>query len=227
MPFHHLQSDEVWSALNAEGGPSPDYRMTRFVRLDPEFRDFASDPLSRLQARSTLVKTYFQPDEQLSLYEAMGIPVPQEDELNRAVLGADAREASERGRDVRFRVNVVAAYNYTCSLTGYRLLTVSAGAIVDAAHIHQFAKSKNDDPRNGIALCKNAHWLFDNGLWSIDDDYTVLIAQGRFAEDSPDQRGLAHYKGLRVRLPSDTRLWPARTHLAWHRKNKFLGTGDE
>jgi putative restriction endonuclease len=67
-------------------------------------------------------------------------------------------------REARFRRNVVAAYNYTCALTGYRLTTISAGCIVDAAHIHQFASSRNNDPRNGLALWKNAHWFFDTGL---------------------------------------------------------------
>ena len=78
----------------------------------------------------------------------------------------------------------VAAYNYTCALTRYRLTTIAGGSIVDAAHIHQFSDSRNNDPRNGLALCKNAHWLFDNGLWTLTDDYKVIVAEGRFAEDA-------------------------------------------
>ncbi len=35
---------------------------------------------------------------------------------------------------------------------------------VGAAHIHRVADSGNNDPRNGSALCKNAHWMFDVGL---------------------------------------------------------------
>ena len=87
---------------------------------------------------------------------------------------ADARlfaVARERGREARFRLTVVPAYNYTCALTGYRLTTVGSGSIVDAAHIHQFSDSRNNHPQNGIALCENAHWLFDQGLWSLTDDY--------------------------------------------------------
>jgi len=58
---------------------------------------------------------------------------------------------------------VVSAYNFTCALTAYRLTTITAGSIVDAAHIHEFRDSRNNDPRNGIALSKNAHWTFDQG----------------------------------------------------------------
>jgi len=108
-------------------------------------------------------------------------------------------------------------------LTGYRLLTISSGSIIDAAHIHQFADSRNNDVRNGLALCKNAHWLFDNGLWTIADDYTVQVALGRFTEDSPDQKPLSNYHGQMIRLPSNPTLNPDPAHLDWHRKKKFIG----
>jgi putative restriction endonuclease len=117
----------------------------------------------------------------------------------------------------------VAAYNYTCALTSYRLTTIAAGSIVDAAHIHQFSNSRNNDPRNGLALCKNAHWLFDHGLWTLADDYTVRVAVDRFAEESPDQKALAAYDGQKVYLPSNPALWPDPVHLSWHRKHRFQG----
>ena len=61
----------------------------------------------------------------------------------------------------------VVAYKHTCALTGYRMTTLDMGgmeSIVDAAHIHAFSDSRNNDPRNGLALSKNAHWQFDRGL---------------------------------------------------------------
>ena len=114
-------------------------------------------------------------------------------------------------------------YHHTCALTGYRVTTIGLGAIVDAAHIHQFSDSRNNDPKNGMALCKNAHWLFDVGLWSVGDDYRIIVANNAFSEDSPDQKPLTEYHGSRLRLPKDEGLWPDPKHLAWHRKHKFLG----
>jgi putative restriction endonuclease len=73
-----------------------------------------------------------------------------------------------------------------------------------------------------LALSKNAHWLFDAGLWSIDDDYRVLVVADRFDEECPDQKPLASYAGNRLRLPADERIWPARANLAWHREHKFV-----
>jgi putative restriction endonuclease len=118
---------------------------------------------------------------------------------------------------------VVAAYRYTCALTGYRLTTLTGKSIVDAAHIHQFVDSRNNDVRNGLALCKNAHWLFDNGLWTLGDDYRVRVAQGAFAEAAAEPLRLAAYHGERILLPEDRVLWPDPVHLAWHRKKKYQG----
>lgn len=66
----------------------------------------------------------------------MGLPLPSEEERVRDARYTSPEEAQKQGREVRFRLNIVAAYNYTCALTRYRLTTINAGSIVDAAHIH-------------------------------------------------------------------------------------------
>lgn len=223
LPFHHLQNDGIWIAFGEDSKPSRDNRLTRCVVLDPDFGAALRDRDFRAKARRVLISTYFQDDERIALYSLLGLPVPTEDEMASVVSQESSGAAVERGRESRFRLNIVAAYNYTCALTGYRLLTVSSGSIIDAAHIHQFANSRNNDVRNGLALCKNAHWLFDNGLWTLADDCTVIVAVGRFSEDSPDQKSLVEYDGQKIRLPADTSSRPNPVHLGWHRKNKFLG----
>ena len=223
LPFHHLQSDGFWSALGEDGKPSPDDRLTRSAALVSDFVGFANDPAHRDKAKRILIAKYFPLDERLALYALVGLPVPKDEEIALDAEYQSPSEAQKRGREARFRLNVVAAYNYTCALTGYRLTTIDAGSIVDAAHIHQFSDSRNNDPRNGLALCKNAHWLFDNGLWTLSDDYKVVVAVGRFTEYSPDQKALSAYHGCRIGLPSDSALWPNPIHIAWHRKHKFQG----
>jgi putative restriction endonuclease len=102
-------------------------------------------------------------------------------------------------------------------------LTIDSGSIVDAAHIHRFSSSRNNDPRNGIALCKNAHWLFDMGLWTLGDDYGVRVASPKFSESGADALLLKSLEGRKIRLPSNPSLWPDPIHLAWHRANRFQG----
>jgi putative restriction endonuclease len=223
FPFHHLQTDGFWSALGEDGNISPDDRLTRYAKLDSSFWALTSDASFREQARRALIFGYFQPKERLAFYDLFGMPVPTHDQLERELDNATSEAAREKGRDARFRLKVVAAYNYTCALTGYQLMTLSSGTIVDAAHIHQFARSRNNEPQNGLALCKNAHWLFDHGLWTITDDHVIVVALEEFSEDNPDQKGLREYHGSKIRLPDDPELWPSAIHLAWHRRHKFQG----
>jgi putative restriction endonuclease len=161
LPFHHLQSDGFWSTLGDDGKPSPDVKLTRSAALSADFVAFAKDPASRDKARRILIGRYFQPDERVALYALVGIPLPRDEQIAQDAAYKSPEEAQKKGREARFRLSVVAAYNYTCALTRYRLTTITAGSIVDAAHIHPFSSSRNNDPRNGLALCKNAHWLFD------------------------------------------------------------------
>jgi putative restriction endonuclease len=149
------------------------------------------------------------------------MPVPRDDEISRDIAFEGPTEAQKQGREARFRLKVMSAYSYTCALTGYRLTTITGASIVDAAHIHQFADSRNNDPRNGLALTKNAHWLFDNGLWSLSDDYRVLVARGNFAEAGPENHLLARYSEQKIQLPNDSSNWPSVLHIAWHRNKKF------
>jgi putative restriction endonuclease len=184
---------------------------------------FVKDPAHRAQARRILIARYFQPQERRALYSLVGLPIPSDDQIARDAAYTVGDEAANQGREARFRLNIVAAYNYTCALTRYRVMTITGSSIVDAAHIHQFAASRSNDPRNGLALCKNAHWLFDNGLWTLTDDYRVLVAEGHFSEDGAGHKLLHEYHGQRIHLPGDAGLWPNPLHMAWHRKNRFKG----
>lgn len=222
-PFFHLKSDGFWTPLDVDGKPTSDRSAARYAVLPSDFLSFARDPAFRDKARRILIAKYFQPNERAVLYALVGIPIPPDDQVVRDAEYKGPAEAAKQGREARFRLNIVAAYNYTCALTRYRLTTITGTSIVDAAHIHQFSDSRNNEVRNGLALCKNAHWLFDHGLWSLTDDYKVIVAEGRFAENGPDQMLLRKYHGQPIYLPDDSLLWPNVIHLSWHRKKKFKG----
>jgi putative restriction endonuclease len=216
LPFYHMRSDGCWTPLDSNGQPTLERRRAAAIDLDETFLAGLNEENFRKQMRRILIAKYFVDfAERAALYQLVGLPVPPE-----AIVREDARlyeAARERGREARFRLTVVPAYNYTCALTRYRLVTVDSGSIVEAAHVHQFADSRNNHPRNGIALCKNAHWMFDEGLWSLDDDYRVLIDRERFDESGAEELLLSSKANNRILLPADPNYWPDKTHLAWHR----------
>jgi len=217
LPLFHMRSDGCWMPLDENGQSTLERRRVAAARLDETFLACLNDADFRNQMRRVLIAKYFvDAGERVALYQLVGLSVPPE-----SIVKEDARlyEAScERGREARFRLTVVPAYNYTCALTRYRLVTVDSGSIVDAAHIHQFADSRNNHPRNGIALCKNAHWMFDEGLWSLDDEYRILVAAKRFDESGAEALLLSLKANSRIFLPADPNYWPDKAHLTWHRK---------
>lgn len=218
LPFHHLSSSGIWEPLMADGKPSPDKKLTSMVKLDPEFFNCLSDQEFRAEALKVLVETdpYFLPEERIAL-EAMLQIKPRKSEVRESKEIYKARV--ETGRDARFRIEVVViAYKHTCALTGYRMTTAEMESIVEAAHIHEFRQSRNNDPRNGIALSKNAHWQFDRGLWSLSDDYRVLVNQEKFIEEGVPGQRLSDFEDRRIFLPSDPKYWPEHNYLEWHRR---------
>lgn len=122
-------------------------------------------------------------------------------------------------RDAAFAEAVKSAYGETCAITGLRIINGGGRAEVQAAHIRPVASGGSDSVRNGLALSGTAHWMFDRGLLSIADDFTILVARERVPEDAlrlirPDRR---------VLLPDRPEEWPHPAQLPYHRDCIFKG----
>jgi putative restriction endonuclease len=221
LPFHHLSSQGFWQALRTTGEVSEGPDSTRQIQLHPEFFELLQQPQFRALARTLLIHTWFPAEEQVSLRETLGL----ETELAAAepsILQEERAEYERTGRDARFRIQVIVQYQYTCALTGYSLTAAHSGAtIVEAAHIAAFADTRNNDPRNGLALTPDAHWSFDEGLWTVDNDLRVVVANDVFADWSPEGTSLKHRHGRPLHFAASTRLRPDHHYLEWHRENRF------
>lgn len=217
LPFHHLGSSGMWQPLMSDGKASPDKKLTKMIRFDHTFFDCLFDSTFRDKARRVLIETepYFLPEERAALYSMLKIK-PTAHGIRE--YEQQYKSSVQTGRDARFRIEVVVvAYKHTCALTGYRLTTLEMESIVDAAHIHAFADSRNNDPCNGLALSKNAHWQFDRGLWSLDDNYRVIVNKDKFIEDGEQGQRLSDFNGRKIFLPSESKYWPEHKYLEWHR----------
>lgn len=217
MPFYHLKREGFWQPLDAENRPAVDKKLSTLARFDVGFRACLEEPEFRRQALLLLITTYFRSQEQVALGSLLDLNIPPQSAVREHLPDFTTDKAVQQGREARFRLTVVPAYNYTCALTRYRLVTVDSGSIVDAAHIHKFADSRNNAPSNGLALCKNAHWLFDQGLWSLDDNYCVIVARDRFEEMGPASYLLREFEHTQILPPDNPIHLPSRQSLAWHR----------
>lgn len=122
-------------------------------------------------------------------------------------------------RDAAFAVSVKAAYDNTCAMTGLQIINGGCRAEVQAAHIRPVAAGGSDSIRNGLALSGTIHWMFDRGLVSVDDDFSVLVAANRL----PEAVTRLIREDRRLALPERADLRPHPAHLHYHRQNIFKG----
>jgi putative restriction endonuclease len=108
--------------------------------------------------------------------------IPPEDiEIRRRVVCDLRRWAAVRGAaSQRFRQDVQEAYSRTCVICGVHFPATSVNRIpgVDAAHILPWATYDMDHVSNGLCLCRQHHWAFDQGLIVIrhdDERYYVEV----------------------------------------------------
>ncbi len=122
-------------------------------------------------------------------------------------------------RDAAFARIVRKVYDRTCAMTGLQLVNGGGRCEIEAAHIRPVENDGPDSPRNGLALSRTVHWLFDRGFLSLEDNGTILQAPKLVPE--PVKR-LLNPEGI-IRLPNDRHSAPHSVFLRWHRENKFKG----
>jgi putative restriction endonuclease len=122
-------------------------------------------------------------------------------------------------RDAAFAASVKTAYANTCAMTGLRIINGGGRSEVQAAHIRPVAAGGSDSVRNGLALSGTIHWLFDRGLVSVDDNFSILIATGRL----PGAVTRLLHENRKIAVPARPEICPQAAHLRYHRENIFKG----
>ncbi|MGB7441634.1 MAG: HNH endonuclease, partial [Coleofasciculaceae cyanobacterium] len=58
-----------------------------------------------------------------------------------------------------------------------------------------------------IAFCKNHHWAFDKGWFSITSNYKIIVADD-LQEESPYARKMKEFHGENILLPDSEKYTP-------------------
>ncbi len=122
-------------------------------------------------------------------------------------------------RDNVFRAKVRAVYKETCAMTGLKIINGGGRPEVQAAHIRPVTNDGPDSIRNGLALCSTAHWMFDRGLVSLENDGKILLSSKGLPEKAQHILNQSGY----LNLPEDQADRPGREFLHYHRENVFKG----
>ncbi len=135
-------------------------------------------------------------------------------------------------RDARFRRQVMAAYNYKCTVTGLTVGSLPEGRatrLLDAAHIRPVGDQGPDSVTNGLSMTPTVHRLFDEGLVTVRWQATELqLLRSPALEpemiESPEQGTAIRLEtGMRLLLPADRSNWPSTEQVRYHQRQVFRG----
>jgi len=188
-----------------------------YARLDSELHALLQDSSDIDSLTDALSRYWFGRGlEDLANVVRRSAEVSRYERRLRAGLSSTVTEPAppEYIRDPAFRRIVTQAYDYRCAATGVRILLPSGEAMVEAAHIHPFSVTGDDDPRNGIALSPDMHWAMDRNLIAPGPDLRWHVS-GRLDRRIPDLRSLWDLQGRELLLPTEPRLYPKKEALAW------------
>lgn len=235
-PFRFMYQEGWWhfikngeSVVPQEDAPSLKYLASVYdgVRLSPDLWLLLQNRVALNEIRNYLLQTYFGKTNvsevnRETLDDVLNYEVEQ---LKREAERPFVKRVRERKEETYFLRHTLfpkvirGIYHDECAVCGLGTQYGKSGAstILDGAHIIPFSESHNDDPRNGIPFCKNHHWGFDRGWFTVSVDYRVEV--------SPQLVNGTGYvtAGVLIRLPVAPILHPAPDALQWHRKNVFKG----
>ena len=196
-------------------------KMGNFGRFDEELAKKGIAGLAHGSALDKVVWDEYHLNMQALSETASKVPYMQD-----LMSGDDVPESiptgSTRTTTVQTRVNqgffrsaVISAYNKKCCITG-----LDVPSLLIASHIKPWIesdpKTERTNPCNGLSLNALHHEAFDNGIFTIDTDYKILIsksAKDRYTtEVFYDFFG--RYEGKTITLPE--RFLPSKEMIEYH-----------
>jgi putative restriction endonuclease len=231
-PFFYLKNDHFWhlhpqpgqeavlAASPAIRGPGHLMELVSHASFDNALFGLLAERTSREVLRLTLIDRYFpaRRDDVLSICNEEAQIAQEEHRIEQG--DVQAEQIAEVVRDAAFSRTVCKAYDYTCAMCGVRFVCEDV-VMVDAAHLVPFSESHNDSPSNGIALCKNHHWLMDKFLIAPgpgrrrDYSHPVWLVSPFLDSRLEAHRFCIAFKDQGVIVPREERYRPSRVALDW------------
>ena len=222
FPFVRLSNDGLWDVVGLPDLPrnsSGDVARKHLIQQDVA-AGFPEALFSRLTADHGLIA-----DAAQRLLDAH-FPESLHDEIRDAVAikaTHEVRDAPRRGRDPKFRHDVLRAYGRHCAVCGFDLRIVDDLLSLEAAHIRWHSHGGPDTVNNGLALCGLHHKALDRGAIGIvpsGGGYRILVS-AEVNGHSAAMRWLLDYAGQALRPPQRGEWAPDPSCVAWHQGKVF------
>lgn len=233
LPFYHLQNDGFWyvkfkpdfvnalplKTVTKQQGPKSLKRLKEVVEyasLDRELFELLQNQNYRKELTDVLIAAWFSANQK-EIGDMIRINHSFQNESGEeesSIIREDEQQKQPKSylrkslvRDAFFRKAVVHIYNYKCALCRMKVTMSINQNIVDGAHIKPFAQFYDSRIDNGISFCKNHHWAFDRGLFTIADDYKIIVSNN-FQEESPNTIPMKKINGNKLWLSNEKEYLP-------------------
>lgn len=239
QPFFYLQRDGFWFLKTKIGVLQDTYIRSVHILSDRLAYGYFTDELfglltndqARLSLENTLLNHYFT-DKKVKFMQIKLAGRSAVDELESYLLNEKEVPYSpslpvedEDTRFVRgglFKKLVPKVYDFTCAISGMKVIAVDGASLVEACHIVPISVSGDDRVTNGIALCPNLHTAFDRGMIGVDGQLRVIVSPS-LADNEASPYNLRQFHGQPIRLPFGMIHYPKMESFRWHLKEKFRG----
>ena len=244
LPFYHMRTEFFWKIVSKPGCQitlTSSYSVKSlsalnesllYADIDFELFDFMKNKMTNEILRKTIIDVYFNnqvdPKIEYSLINNIKKQILTEEQSQYKSRIDSLQENSNKEeveedlfvRGSLFKREIPKIYNYTCAISGLRIVSVTNTQMVDACHIIPFSISKDDTIGNGISLSPNLHRAFDRGLISISNDYRVIVSKQIIENET--SFSITQLNGTQLLLPQNKLYYPRKESLDWHRNNKLL-----
>lgn len=141
--------------------------------------------------------------------------------VTQRIISAQPESLASLFNAATFRDFVMVGYDNLCAITG-TVIRYESYMNLEAAHIRPKSHGGTFLPNNGIALCRDLHWAFDKGFFTLNDNYEVQVHPKVTSEY------LRSFDGKKIRIPSNPFFVPDIESIRYHRNSVyglFLTTG--
>lgn len=137
-----------------------------------------------------------------------------DDTVTAKAQAGDIDEMANLFNSVSFRDFVMTGYKYKCAITG-NVIRYGSFMNLEAAHIWPRSHKGLYMPSNGIALCRDMHWAFDKGMFTVDDNLRVKV--------HPDIESsyLRQYDHKQLYIPENSFFRPDINNLHYHQSHVY------
>jgi len=238
LPFFHMRSEPFWELRYHEGMQpyknSPSLggiiKRIKHARINEQLFTLMQKEKGRQIISSSILESYFSKKVQKKIQHIQQINIGAYRYAQHLDLLAsepfqkyhiDKNDnpsyswQQKQQRKYGFGIKVRENYTHRCAICRAKVQTPSGESLVEGAHIIPWSKSKNDDPRNGLALCKTHHWMFDTHLLTVQPNYQIKLSNWLKREGDQIDNTI-DWDSKKILLPTNKQFLPNKKALEDH-----------